>query len=396
MKLLAQHGFNDGIKIRTGLEKNFIEGVIFSPKDIKPENLSKKLKEFSNDFPDKNYFFDPQYYVSVLGNDPNINIGKLIEYNNYFEFNRKSNLERENNIIEILNKSLEYQIQFKELSSIISPNIMISNRLDSRDAVISKNFIRLAQECYSNLKDTRPLYVTLALSREALMNINELEEFLNDITVLDHAPNGFYILISARNNEARSDIFNSRVIAGWLLLNYSFKVNGFKVMNGYSDIISPFLGAVGADFGSTGWWSNLRTFSIDRFTPNSTGGRIPIQRYLSKVLLNRITHFEFNSWKKSFPQIVNNLSTDDQYVNEPERALEVLQSWESITSLINDLSSNNLNKNLTNCIEALKDAKKVYELLNIFSIDQKSNSEHIEPLIEGLNNFMQIAEISLY
>ena len=53
------------------------------------------------------------------------------------------------------------------------------------------------------------------------------------------------------------------------------------MINGYSAIISPFLVAVGGDVACTGWWSNLRTFSIDRFAPEGIGGRQPVQRWQS-------------------------------------------------------------------------------------------------------------------
>ena len=79
--------------------------------------------------------------------------------------------------------------------------------------------------------------------------------------------------------------------------------DGFKVINGYSDILTPFLGVAGGTAGAFGWWSNLKAFSLDRFNPSAGGGRLPIQRYLSLALLNRITFFEFNQLKTMFPAI---------------------------------------------------------------------------------------------
>jgi hypothetical protein len=74
-----------------------------------------------------------------------------------------------------------------------------------------------------------------------------------------------------------------------MLINHTLTLNGFDTINGYSDILTPFLGAGGGGVGATGWWSNLRTFSLDRFNPPVGGGRQPIERYLSCALLNRIT-----------------------------------------------------------------------------------------------------------
>jgi hypothetical protein len=38
-----------------------------------------------------------------------------------------------------------------------------------------------------------------------------------------------------------------------------------------------------------GWWSNLTTFSVERFSPSTGGGRTPTEKYLSCALLNIIT-----------------------------------------------------------------------------------------------------------
>ena len=173
----------------------------------------------------------------------------------------------------------------------ISPNILITRSFDSIEAAIAKIFVRLAGDARKKLGSDRPLYATLAVSREALLDRTELFSFLEDITVLDTPPDGFYVLIAASNEDARADIFHADVIAGWLLINHSLSVNGYQVINGYSDLLTPFLGITGAAAGATGWWLNSRAFSLGRFLP-AGGGRLPTQRYLSKNLLNRITYIE--------------------------------------------------------------------------------------------------------
>ncbi len=218
---------------------------------------------------------------------------------------------------------------------------------------------------------------------------------MNDITLLNEPPEGFYLLIGARSVEARTDLYNADIIAAWMLLNYSLKINGYQVINGYSDLISPFLGAVGGDIGCTGWWSNLRTFSLDRFAPEATGGRQPVQRYLSTKLLNRITFYELNALRRIIPGIINGLSRDKEYEGEPDRSVEVLQSWEALNSLLDSLTeSEDLSKNLDNCAEVLKLAEDLYTLINArYRLDTKSDDTHLEPLREGMNLFKRRAEI---
>ncbi len=151
--------------------------------------------------------------------------------------------------------------------------------------------------------------------------------------MLEARPDGFYPIIASRSSEAMSDIYHTDVVANWMMLNLSLSINGFQVVNGYSDILTPFLGAAGGAAGATGWWSNLRMFSIDRFFP-SGGGRLPIIRYLSKMLLNRITISEKDALIPFVPGVLNQLPHDQDYdpennpdhSPEPERSREVVQS----------------------------------------------------------------------
>src|SRR3989338_457893 len=387
MKLYAQHGYGEGEKITQGLEKGVISGAVYGAKDITPDRLSERLGEISKIAPDAGRLFDPQYYVSLIGSDPNIRLGKLGEYP-YFKVRRRSQLESNQLIADEIRKAVEFQIGLP-VTAIISPNILISRSLDSVEAVIAKNFIRQAKDIYKEFSDKRPLYVTLAISREALINFTELESFLNDVTLLNSPPDGFYLLVGARSIEARTDLYHADVIAAWMLLNYSLKINGYQLINGYSDLLSPFIGAVGADIGCTGWWSNLRMFSMDRFAPEATGGRQPVQRYLSVNLLNRIAFYELDALRKMIPNVVNGLSMDAAYAGEPERSVEVLQSWEALSSLLSSLTvSGEVFKNLGKCADAVKLAEELYASIKVrYRLDSKSDDGHLEPLCEGMNLF---------
>jgi hypothetical protein len=394
MKLYAQHGHGDGSKIIEGLSEGLIDGVIFSPKDIKPEKLREQIEALRFQCPKGELYFDPQVYVAMIANDARANLGRLEEYVEYFSPQSRNRLEVEKNVMLVLRRVIAYEAGLG-LDGIISPNILISRSFDSRDATISKTFIRMARECFGEYDLKVPLYATLAVSRDALANPLELQEFLNDITVLDEPPDGYYVLIASTNSETRLDLYNADVLAGWLLLNYSLAINGFKVMNGYSDILTPFLGAVGGSAGATGWWSNTRSFSMDRFLPTRTGGSLPIQRYLSNKLLNRIRFDEYQSWVKFVPAIRNNLSRDKLYKQEPERPKEVLQSWEALHKLVTTLVSADVRESLALCEVAIDHALESYEQIQIFGLrpDPKSNSDHLEPLQEGIRKFRKYAEL---
>jgi hypothetical protein len=62
-------------------------------------------------------------------------------------------------------------------------------------------------------------------------------------------------------------------------------INEYDVIVGYSDWHSFLLEAAGVTHTATGWYQNLRQFSLARFQPSS-GGRRPLKRYSSVPLLS--------------------------------------------------------------------------------------------------------------
>lgn len=392
MKLYAQVGHGPGDKINIGLSENLIQGAILSLKDMSKSTMGEQIAGIRHDYPDADILIDPQFYVGLYADSPAINIGNITDWN-YFRHYRKGELEITQNVDHVLEEYFN-NISTMEVTGIIAPNIYISQSFDSREAVIAKNFIRQAKQIYESVSGTLPLYTSLIICREALQDRKEFEEFINDITIINDRPDGFYLVVGSRSSDARSDIFHTDIIANWMMLNLSLSVNGFQVINGYSDILTPFLGAAGGMAGATGWWSNLRTFSLDRFFP-AGGGRLPVVRYLSKLLLNRITFAEKDAINSFVPEIVNGLAHDAEYNPEPERSREVLQSWEALKSLNDDLIADEIGQSFTNCLEAIRQAEDAYSQIaaNGIHLDHKSNNEHILPLEEGLKKFREKAEL---
>jgi hypothetical protein len=404
MKLLAQHGASNGEKTVRGLEGGYIDGAIYSPRDITADNLRQQLLAMIEINPDAELLFDPQYYAGHNVASPEARLSRLEtceEYQQYFRKRRRRELETGDTVLKKdITDCLRFQSQLG-LTGLIGPNILISRSFDSIEAGIAKNVIRLTGPTASKLKLGKPVYATLAISREALLDKNELMNFLADITLLDTPPQGFYVMVASRNTDARSDIFNADVIAGWLFVNYTLSINGYSVINGYSDLLTPFLGVAGAAAGATGWWSNLRTFSLDRFLP-AAGGRLPIQRYLSKLLLNRITFFELQQLREMYPAVpavLNGLKTDNLYPadkgSEPNRSDEVLQTWEAIKSLNVDLVNGDTKNGLGLCRRAIDRANAAYDNVEAFvpGLDPKSNRDHLSAMFEGLRLFAQLAEL---
>ncbi len=399
MKLYAQHGALQGEKTIEGIRNGYVDGVIYSPRDIKVSSLREHVAKVASANEQADQFFDPQYYAAFNVGDDAARRGHLpTEYKDYFRLRRRRDLESSlDNIRKDIRDCLKFQADLG-LTGLIAPNVLVSRSLDSIEAVIAKNFTRFAADVHCKLRCRQPLYVTLAISREALLDERELIAFLTDITVLDKPPEGFYLLVGARSEDARGDIYNADVIGAWMLVNYTLALNGYRVINGYSDVLTPFLGAAGAAAGATGWWSNLRAFSLSRFLP-AAGGRLPIQRYLSKLLLNRITYFELDQLRGVCPAVPNRLETDKLYPadqgSEPERADEVLQSWEALRSLCGDLCRAESTSSLACCRKAIDRASKAYDEIGAASIrlDRQSNADHLPALKEALEVFSRLAEI---
>ena len=398
MKLYAQHGFGNGQKTMEGLRSSALGGVIFSPKDIRVAKLEETAAEVASEFPDAQRLLDPQFYATVLAVDPLCRVGNLDEdYAAYFQPRRRTQLLSEQRVIDDLRAVLSFQQQLS-LTGLIAPNIVVPRSFDSAEAAIAMDFLRNTASVARELNARLPVYATLAVSRDALLDKDELLRFLNDVTVLDPAPNGFYVLISANSAEARSEVFNADVIAGWMLINHTLSLNGFEVINGYSDLLTPFLGLAGAAAGATGWWSNLRTFSLDRFNPPLGGGRLPVERYLSAALLNRVTYYELDVLRRVAPEAVNGLPSDALYSGEgsqPERSKEVLQSWDALNSLNERLVTGDKAACLRNCRRAIQLAKQLYaEASASVSFEPKSNDEHLDDLGAGLDLFERLAELN--
>ena len=208
------------------------------------------------------------------------------------------------------------------------------------------------------------------------------------------------MLISARNTEARSDIYNTDVIAAWMFINHTLTVNGFEVINGYSDILHAVPWARRA--ARRARWVGGRI--CGRFTrplrPLSGGGRLPIQRYPVSRSLNRITFYEFDQLRKLTPASVNRLPADSLYYDpaigsEPQRNFEVIQSWEAVKALNGLLVADDQMKSLKELqrCRGKSDGGLRTDSGALIRLDQKSNAEHLQPLADGLRLFAKLAEL---
>jgi hypothetical protein len=94
MKLYSQNGYGPADKVTQGLKEGLIDGVLFSPKDMKKGKVQECVSELRGISLETDIFLDPQIYVSLIADQPNIKVGHLRGSDwKYFRSLTKSELE---------------------------------------------------------------------------------------------------------------------------------------------------------------------------------------------------------------------------------------------------------------------------------------------------------------
>ena len=403
MKIFAQHGHNPDDKITEGLKNQVIDGVIFGAKDISCERLQDDLSHIAKTYTKSQCFFDPHYYATFIAKEPGARLGKLGKLENknysYFRAHMRRELEQVENIKNDIRSCLEFQASLP-FAAFISPNIVIKRSFDSIEGVISKNFIRNTAKLAENVKAGLPVYATLAVSENVLKDKRELTEFLQEITEMENPPDGFYLLLEKQETTPPPCLVERDVLARWMFLNYVLKINGFNVINGYTDLLAPYIAATGADAVGTGWYGTLKNFSLQKFLPSDSKARQPLPRYTSVRLLKSIRQTELETFYEVHPGIVNNLPGDAFYNfqdDHPTPTEEALQNWEALRAMIIHCTRNRdrVEDALHGCRLALNEATELYAEISDspFTLRDRSNNEHIAAIREELDEFAKLAEL---
>lgn len=397
MKLYAQHGYGCGNKINRGFVDRSIKGVILSPRDKSPDRMSSLIAAMKKEFGAVDVFIDPQLYTTVFAETPTAKLGNLLDYPYFPGKRERTDYENTRNIDNDIEVCLKYQSDLP-LTGWISPNIVVPENLDSIWGGIAKNFVRETVRVCNRLGEHPPVYSTFALSVQALSQKDEIDIFLDEVTLWEERPAGFYLLVAFRTSESRPEELTQGVIANLLYLIYVLSRNGYEVVVGYSDYLSPFLWISGASAGATGWFDNLRRFSLQRFNPTAEGGRQPEPRYSSAPLLNRIRIQEFTAAQKlGVTQIRSGTKYDNSLLagGVPSREDEILQHWAAITSLTSIVDSANMSLSLDRAINHVETAQSIYTDMSAVGIDlhPKSDDSHLSPLKQGLKHFRALCGV---
>ena len=399
MKLYAQHGFQPGKRISQALSDRLIDGVIYSAKDTPPGELDQMLAQQAKG---SDRFFDPQYYACLIAGQPGARPGWLLgeEGYSYFKTRRRTELEREATVRADLETCLSFQAELP-VSGLIAPNIVIRRTLDSIEGSIAKEFIRNTMTIAQKVARKRPVYATLAISAIALADRVELQNFLQEITELETPPDGFYLLIERPDQAISPSLSEQDVLSGWMLINHTLQVNGFKTINGYSDLLAPYLGAAGGTAAACGWWNTLKAFSLKKFEPAPKQFmRKAVPRYTSASLLKSIRCTELHDLRDDFQEVLNKLPSDNYYDpaegSEPmDSCHESLQNWEALRTMIARCTAKDIRSSIKACHQALISAEDLYgRIADVgYTLRERSSNAHLEAIRYELEAFSELAEI---
>jgi len=320
--ILAQHGYSEGDKIIEGLRNNFIQGCIFSPKDIGLQELKEKIAGLSRIYPNAEVYFDPLFYASVPAQQYGVKarIGKLLSDYPYFSPKQYRDLRREKFIRKETEKCLNFQKNIN-LKNFILPNIVIQDGLSSESSAIAKNFLEIGNEIANEQGVQDKCSLTLALDQSCFRNPETLIDFVDEITGFNSNVKGFYLLAETTKAPGSNPWFFSDVLKFQMYLTYALKQANYNIIHGFSIMPAPFLFAAGCDSVAFGWYNSLRYFSLDRFVPREEKAmKKPNRRYLDINLWHRIE----SSKAASYPLLYG----DSAYINTDSTDVEeILQNW---------------------------------------------------------------------
>ena len=222
---------------------------------------------------------------------------------------------------------------------------------------------------HSTLTNPPPLLLTFVINEVALSSQSGLEDFLNDLSVLE--AQGIYLIIR-RNSQSYPVALDPVHLENLLYLVYALaEINEYEVICGYSDFEGILLQAVGARAFGCGWYGNLRQFSFERFA-QSTGGQRPRPRYSSLPLLNSILINELDNIAHigNLGDVLSNSPYDTRFASPQSPSNTVwtqddsfLHHWNVLRQGIDALGVGTIEQRLDRCNDMIAQAGAIYNQL---------------------------------
>ena len=395
MTLLAQHGWGKSDKIVTALNKDLISGLIVSPRDETPDTAKSLIASIASEYPDSVRLFDPLFHAGMI---TSANDGKLPDYGYY-----KPNLTGRDFIgtsryAGYASDVLGFQYGL-DVSAIISPTIELVN-FGASSSQIALQLADASAEHHAGQTDDRPLLISFLINENALGSRDDLNTFLDMITLLDVS--GFYVMMS-RSSSRHNPLIEPDYLAGLMYMIYIMRViNQLDVYCGYSDLISLPLHAAGATATACGWSGTLRRFTFQRFKPRRGGGQ-PLPRYLSTPALESILISELDQIYEMgiIDLFISGTDYDpgfraSQTYSVPWGAREAaLHHWAALTSRINAIEPMTVEDALaalTDWINTSATIRKEAEVLGV-QFEPRSGA-HLDMWRRAIDQFRDMIELT--
>ena len=391
MTVYAQAGYGKSDKIIRGLTDGSINGIIWSPKDESPHSMHVDIHGYKTRFPNSIMLFDPQFYTTVL-------VGTKDRYLQHYPYWRTLSRPYFNNSANLrtsVQETLDYQLTLN-VDRLLSPSIEIDS-FGSSDCSISLSLANESVHYYDELRNIHlalpPLLISLIISEHCLSSPSNFHSFLDDISILQSA--GFYLVVHRDDSQYQAR-FDPNALENLLYLVYVLaEINSYEVICGYSDFVGTLLCAVGAKAIGTGWFSNLRQFTMDRFLP-STQRRQARPRCSSQPLMNSILLDEMDTINRQgqlqsilsgtiYDAVFNTVPnpSDAPWVDE-----SILHHWLVLQRLITSATGGTVQNNLNICMWMISNAQAIYNnLRRIMSLNVYSGDHHLQQWETAISNF---------
>ncbi|QKK09393.1 MAG: hypothetical protein HND58_15325 [Planctomycetota bacterium] len=395
MTLLAQHGWGKTLKITKALGSGSIGGLILSPRDETPENAAAVLESIAGDHPDATRLFDPLFHA---GQVVPANVGKLPDYSYY-----RPNLARRDFIgaskfagyaADVL--GFQYTLN---VTSLVAPTIELVNFGDS-SAQIALQLADASSTHHASTDDKRSLLLSFLINENALQSLDELDAFLDAITVMN--ADGYYLMMSRASSTHNALIEPSRLAALMYMVYILRVVNGFDVYCGYSDLIGLPLHAAGATASACGWYGTLRRFTFNRFR-KSKGGRRPRPRYLSTPVLESILISEMDQISQAglIDEFISGTSYDNDFrtklpftVAWPDEDA-ALHHWEALAAKVNEIESLTVDDALKKLVDWIDTAEAIRSEAEIGGVQfEPPSGDHLDMWRLAIQQFREMAELT--
>jgi hypothetical protein len=278
--ILAQIGWGKGDQVDVGASDGSLAGAVLSPRDEEPVDLASCANRWKKAFKGAHMVMaDPQFYVTTI---PNARDGKLPSYPYY-----APSLSRASFTPTAVRGFAEKVLDFQDSIDVdrwLSPTVLFNSFRDPWSQ-IALSLAQSSIEVHKSKSKSKGLLVSLVVDEQALRDRPALDEYLDAISTFE--VDGFYIIVR-RNDPTYPAAYEEDALVNLMYLTHVLSDrNSFEVIHGYTDIVGSLFLAAGAKAICTGWYSNLRQFSLARFLP-ATGGRPPRARYTSRQLMNSL------------------------------------------------------------------------------------------------------------